>query len=216
MTNPDQERERLSNLYAGMSDEELGNIASTGYELSDVARQSLQAEISRRGASIAIAPDPGFDVYELNKTVTVRQFRDLHEALLAKGCLESAGIQADLFDDNMVRLDWFYSNLLGGIKLKVRPDDVGVASQILDQPIPEQLDIDGVGTYDQPSCPKCGSLDVNFQELNKLLSFGSAYLGVPIPVHTRAWTCHTCRNQWNESGETDSPAETATPSDPGL
>ncbi len=216
MNNADRERERLSDLYAGMSDEELGKIAATGYELSDIARQVLQTEISRRGASIPIAPDPGFDVYELNQTVVVRQFRDLHEALLAKGCLESAGIPADLVDDNMVRLDWFYSNLLGGIKLKVRPEDVEAANQILDQPIPEQLDVDGVGTYDQPRCPKCGALDVNFQELNKLLSFGSAYLGVPIPVHTTAWTCHACRNQWEESGETNSSTETTTPADPSL
>ena len=149
-----------------------------------LARRSRQS--FRAGCNVALAPDPGFDVYELNRTVAVRQFRDLHEALLAKGCLDSAGIQADIVDDNMVRLDWFYSNLLGGIRLKVRPEDVEAANQIFDQPIPEQLDVEGVGTYDQPRCPKCGSLDVNFQELNQLLSFGSAYLGIPIPVHTRA------------------------------
>lgn len=203
MNNPQQERERLTSLYSNMSDGELEKIAETGYELSDVARQALQAEIAHRGVNIAIAPDPGFDVYELNKTVTVRQFRDLHEALLAKGCLESAGIHADLFDDNMVRLDWFYSNLLGGIKLKVRPEDVETANQILDQPIPEELEVEGIGKYDQPRCPNCGSLDVNFQELNKLASFGSAYLGVPIPVHRKAWTCHACRKEWEDNASAD-------------
>jgi hypothetical protein len=207
MNNPERERERLADLYASMSDEELEKIAAAGYELSDAAHQSLEAEIAHRGAKIAIAPDPGFDTYELNKTVTVRQFRDLHEALLAKGCLESAGVYADLVDDNMVRLDWFYSNLLGGIKLKVRPEDVDTAKQILEQPIPETLEIEGVGTYDQPRCPRCGSLDVNFQELNKLASFGSAYLGVPIPVHRRAWTCHTCRHEWEDNGDTESRTE---------
>ena len=53
-------------------------------------------------------------------SVTLRQFRDLPEALLAKGSLESAGIQVYLVDDNMIRMDWFISNLLGGIKLNVR------------------------------------------------------------------------------------------------
>jgi len=42
--------------------------------------------------------------------VTVRQFRDLPEALLARDSLVSAGIEAELADDNMVRMDWFISN----------------------------------------------------------------------------------------------------------
>lgn len=205
MKPPEQEAERIARWYAGMSDEELEKIAATGYELSETAHRALEVEIARRGLSVPIAAPPGFDVYELNETVTVRQYRDLHEALLAKGCLESAGIRADLIDDNMVRLDWFYSNLLGGIKLKVRPDDVEAANQLLDQPIPEQLDVEGVGVYEQPKCPKCQSLDVSYQELNKLISFGSAYIGVPIPVHTKAWTCHACRNQWEEDGGAEPP-----------
>ena len=184
-----------------MSNEELEKLASAGYELSDIALAVLQAEISRRGVPILIDSHPGTAVYELKDTVVVRQFRDLHEALLAKGCLESAGISADLVDDNMVRLDWFYSNLIGGVKLKVRKEDADTAIQILDQPIPDSMDVEGVGEYEQPKCPKCESLDVSFQELNKLLSFGSAYLGVPIPVYTKAWSCHACGHQWEEEEE---------------
>jgi len=198
MPTPEQERERIAGVYAGMSDGELEKVATTGYELSDVARGALQAEISRRGATIAIASDPGFDVYELNETVTVRQCRDLPEALLAKGSLDSAGIESYLVDDNMVRIDWFWSNLLGGIKLKIRPEDVEAATEILNQPIPEKLDIEGVGEYEQPKCPKCQSLDVSYRELNKLVSYGSAYVGLPIPVHTKAWSCHICHHEWEE------------------
>ena len=198
MGTPDQEAQRIAKVYAGMSDEELEKLAATGYELSDIAHQALETEISRRGLTLTIAATPEFDVYELDETVTIRQFRDLHEALLAKGCLESAGIHADLVDDNMIRLDWFYSNLLGGIKLKVRVEDSETAAQILNQPIPEELEVEGIGTYEQPRCPRCQSLDISFQELNKPLSFGSAYLGVPIPVHTKAWSCHACKNQWDE------------------
>jgi hypothetical protein len=49
---------------------------------------------------------------------------------LAKGSLEAAGIQAYLVDDNMIRMDWFISNLLGGIKLKVRAEDAEAAVEI--------------------------------------------------------------------------------------
>jgi hypothetical protein len=33
-------------------------------------------------------------------------------------------------DDNMIRMDWFISNLLGGIKLKVRAEDAEAASDM--------------------------------------------------------------------------------------
>jgi hypothetical protein len=206
MTTPEQERDRITGVYSVMSDDELEKVAATGYELSEIARQVLEAEISRRGRSIAIAAPPGFDVYELNETVTLRKYRDLPEALLAKGCLESAGIEAYLVDDNMVRMDWFYSNLIGGIKLKVQLGDVDVANEILSQPIPEAIEIEGIDNYEQPKCPECGSLDVSYRQLNKLVSYGSLYLGVPIPVHTKAWTCQACRYEWEEQ-LADSPGD---------
>jgi hypothetical protein len=200
MTMPDHdaERARLAGVYSAMSDEELRRIAESGDELSAAAEEALQAEISRRGLAPAIVSPPGEDAPELNTLVTLRQFRDLPEALLAKGSLESAGMEALLVDDNLIRLDWFYSNLIGGIKLKVRAEDAEAANEILNQPIPEFVDVEGVGEYEQPKCPRCQSLDVTFQELNKLLSYGSAYFGFPIPVYNKAWTCHACGNQWEE------------------
>src|SRR3981189_2206466 len=139
MTTPEHERDRVTAVYSGMSDDELEKVAAAGDELSEIARQVLEAEILRRGLTIGNTEPPGFDIYELNETVTLRKYRDLPEALLAKGCLESAGIEAYLVDDNMVRMDWFYSNLIGGIKLKVRPQDVDAANQIFSQPIPEGI-----------------------------------------------------------------------------
>ena len=200
MTTPEQERERVAGVYSEMSDRELERVAAAGYELSEIAHQALEAEISRRALGIVIAASPGIDVYELNETVTLRKFRDLPEALLAKGSLESAGIEAYLVDDNMVRIYWLYSNFLGGIKLTVHPEDVDSATEILNQPIPETIEVEGVGKYEQPKCPECHSLDVNYRELNKLVSYGSLYFGVPIPLQTKAWTCHACRYEWEEQG----------------
>lgn len=206
MTTPEQERERIAGVYSGMSDEELGTIAESGFELSEIAHHALEAEIARRGLNIAIASPPGIDVYELNELVIVREYRDLLEAHMAKGNLESAGIKAYLVDDNIVSLNWFYSNLVGGVKLKVHPEDVDAANEILNQPIPESLSVEGVGDYEQPKCPKCQSLDVSYRELQKLASYGSAYLGVPIPVHKKAWSCHACGNEWQETEAGGQPA----------
>jgi Putative prokaryotic signal transducing protein len=102
---------------------------------------------------------------EFDRLVTIRKFRDLPAALLAKGVLESSGIQCRLLDDNMVRMDWFLSNLLGGMRLQVPSEEVDTANAILDQPIPENFDVPGTGDYPQPHCLKCESLDIAYQEL---------------------------------------------------
>lgn len=141
---------------------------------------------------------PDADV-ELRELVTVRTFRDLPAALLAKGSLESAGIETFLADDNMVRLDWFWSNLMGGIKLQVNQEDAEIANRILDQPIPEGFDVPGIGEYQQPRCPSCQSLDVTFQELDQPVAYVSAYLNLPIPWKRRAWRCHACNAEWEDT-----------------
>src|SRR3984957_6702822 len=144
---------------------------------------------------------------EVRELITIRQFRDLPEALLAKGSLESSGIECFLADENLGRLDWFFSNFIGGIKLKVRPVDVENARKILDEPILEGLYVHGVGLYEQPRCPKCDSLDVNFQELDRPIAFMSAFLHVPIPVQRTGWRCHACDAEWEGDGPHGNSAE---------
>ncbi|HZU43269.1 MAG TPA: hypothetical protein VE994_11395 [Terriglobales bacterium] len=196
--NPETERQRLSELYAGMSDGELEKIAVEADSLTDVAQQALTAELGRRGLELlrtaTLVQEPA-----LQELVTIRQFRDLPDAMLAKGILESAGIECFFGDENIVRMDWFISNLVGGVKLKVKPEDALEANAILEQPIPDNFDVEGVGEYEQPRCPKCESTDISFEELNKPLAYGSAYLGVPIPFQTKAWKCHACGQRWREN-----------------
>jgi hypothetical protein len=122
----------------------------------------------------------------------------LPDALLAKGCLESVGIECFLGDENLVRLDWFISNFVGGIKLNVRTADAENARKVLDEPILEGLYVQGVGLYEQPRCPKCQSLDVNFRELDRPIAYMSAFLRVPMPVHRKAWRCHSCDAEWED------------------
>ncbi len=124
--------------------------------------------------------------------------------MLAKGCLESVGIECFLGDENLVRLDWFISNFIGGIKLKVKPADAENALQILDEPILEGLYVQGVGLYEQPRCPKCQSLDVNFQPLDRPIAYMSAFLRVPLPIQREGWHCHACNTEWQDDGLSDS------------
>jgi Putative prokaryotic signal transducing protein len=191
------ERRRLADTYAAMTDGELQKLARNPEALTDVAWEALEDELDRRDLDISKEPGENQKL-DLQKLVTIRQFRDLPEALLAKGCLESAGIECFLRDDNMVRLDWFISNFIGGIKLCVRPEDAQNAQQLLDEPILEGLYVQGVGLYEQPRCPKCGSLDVNFRELDRPVAYLSAFLRVPIPLQRKAWRCHDCNAEWED------------------
>jgi hypothetical protein len=201
---PEQERRRFSEFYAYQMDPELEKVASQADDLTDLAREMLRAEMARRGLATALAGQAGAvspqDDAGTRGMVTIRQFRDLPEALFAKGSLESSGIECALIDDNMVRLDWFISNLLGGVKLQVRPEDAAVAEEILSQPIPESFDVPGIGEYKQPHCPKCQSLDVNFQEVAPA-AYLSAAVSVPFPFHRRAWRCHACDAEWEDDGD---------------
>jgi hypothetical protein len=195
-----RERRRLAATYAAMTDGELEKLARHAESLTEVAYDALEDELDRRQLEFPEGDRESSErqQLELRELVTIRQFRDLPEALLAKGSLESAGIQCFLADENLVRLDWFISNFIGGIKLNVHATDEANARKILDEPILEGLYVQGVGLYEQPRCPKCQSLDVNFQELDRPISYMSAFLHVPIPVQRPAWHCHSCDAEWEE------------------
>ena len=128
--------------YASMSDGELLELAARSWELSDAAWEALEDELDRRGLEPpAMEEDiPAIASLEKRNLVLLRRFRDLPEALLAKGKLESAGVPCFLSDDNMVRMDWFISNLLGGVKLLVDAEDFAEASRVLNEPAPSEFE----------------------------------------------------------------------------
>jgi hypothetical protein len=197
------ERRRLVKNYAGMTDGELLRLARDSESLTELAWDALEDELDRRQLE---PPDDSLQQrqeLEIRELVTVRKFRDLPEALLAKGSLESAGIECFLADENLVRLDWFISNFIGGIKLSVRVADVANAREILDEPILEGLYVHGVGLYEQPRCPECDSLDVSFQELDRPIAYVSAFLNIPIPLQHSAWRCRACTSEWEDDESAD-------------
>ena len=87
----------------------------------DVPRDDRSAEI----AAVAKEQDSG-------KPVVIRSYRDVTEAMVDRTTLESAGIKCFLYDDNLIRLDWFVSNAIGGAKLVVSQNEAAEALKILD------------------------------------------------------------------------------------
>jgi hypothetical protein len=201
---PEKERRRLRQLYAGMADGELEKIAEDALSLFDVAREALQAELARRHSEIAL-PDPIASPQPVSREpppgpLILRRFRDLPDALLAKSILDSASVECYLIDENTVRMDWLWSNLLGGVKLWVKPEDAD-AGELLDQDYLESFEVEGVGEYRQPRCPNCQSFDISFRGLMKYLPYGMLWLGFPTPVTHVAWVCYSCGNAWQATSD---------------
>lgn len=132
--------------------------------------------------------------------VTLEHFRDVPQALLAKGKLESAGIHCVLADGNLVRMDWLLSNAIGGIRLQVSRQDADSARALLDEPIPPEFSEAEVGEdFTQPRCPRCYSLDIAFEEIDRFWTYGLwLLLQFPVPVRKNHWKCYTCGIEWVE------------------
>ena len=137
----EKERHRLAELYSSKTDEELEELAESAASLTESAKGALKRELSRRNLEIPLQEPIADEVKaEPEKIVNLRQYLTLQEALLAKSVLDSAGVHNYLIDENMIRLDWFLSNALGGIKLQVREKDAAAAAELLDHMPPEVLD----------------------------------------------------------------------------
>ncbi len=128
--------------------------------------------------------------------VTVQSFRDLSEAALAKGMLNSAGIECFLVDDNAGRMLGFISGVIGGFRMKVNRIDAEAARALLEQPT-RGADFADDGNDQPPRCPKCYSADLTSREIDKPMSAGS-WLSVPLPVHQTVCECKSCGYQWDD------------------
>jgi transposase-like protein len=187
-----------------MADAELQEVAEDADSLTDVARQALQAELARR--SLPELPAKAERVTaktDAPAPVLIRRYRDLLDASMAKSIFDSAGIEGSLIDDNIVRIDWFYSNLVGGIKLMVRQEDAEEALKLLDEAAPEKFALDGTSEYTQPRCPKCDSMDVSLDGLDRRASYASLFFSLPIPVTQKGWKCHACDHSWKEESSAE-------------
>jgi len=65
------------------------------------------------------------------KTISV--FNYTHEIVILKHRLDQEGIQYFFKNETMSSIAPFYSNALGGIKLKIHPNDFEIVQTILDQ-----------------------------------------------------------------------------------
>jgi hypothetical protein len=109
----------FADVYRSISELELQDLLSDWHSLIPEARAALAAEFATRGLEFIEPPPPEDEALpEWRDLTTIRRYRDLSEALVARAVVESAGIFCFLKDENLVRLDWQVSNFIGGIAFR--------------------------------------------------------------------------------------------------
>lgn len=202
-SDPEAVRNRLAEHYASLTERELRQLADNAGSLTDLAEELLKAELSRRGLVVELRDVPARADERFQALVKLRKFRDIPDAVLAQSILDSAEIECFLFDENVIRMNWLWSNLVGGIKLLVKSEDASAALELLDQKPIEIFDVAGIGEYKQPHCRRCDSLNISFGGIGKRLSYVTIAVGVPLPVRRGGWKCDSCGQEWHEPKDSE-------------
>jgi hypothetical protein len=119
---------------------------------------------------------------------TIGRYFWLHEALVASGLLEGAGIPSCLQDATLVRLNWMYSNAIQGIRLQVPVARANEARAMLQS--------DAVVFEDMPSpdpCTNCGAESCRLVHPGRRATFLTWLLvGFPLWYQRPVWQCSHC------------------------
>lgn len=178
------------------------DIARSYDSLTESAQVVLRAEFTRRHLDPPTIDELYNPAASGPNFITVRRYRDLSEAIVARSLLQSAGIHAYLRNENLVRLEWQISNFIGGIRLQVEKSDEAAAAEILNQPIPDTVPFDDQEEFVQPLCPRCGSSDITFQGSSREAALASlTFLSLPLPLGRKTWLCNACNARWTDDGD---------------
>jgi hypothetical protein len=197
--------------YGDLSHRQLMRAAENYASLTPERQAALREQFAQRGLEPPVIDNAendtatdGLSLVPDDQLVTVARYRDMPEAIVARSVLEAAGINCLLRDENTVRMDWLWSNMIGGMRLQVTTENEAEARELLAQPIPASFPVDSGKDFMQPVCPKCGSLDVVADDRDRKVKAGAILvIGVPVPASARedVWKCLHCGCQWYDDGK---------------
>ena len=126
--------------------------------------------------------------YQLERFVTVALYVYPWEAQLAKARLETEGIKSLVADENAAGI--YGANAIGGIKLRVREEDLDRATDLLRtlRPIPEIYLVTEEDSL-RMRCPSCRSEDLAAEGWFR-----------------RGWSCRACGTAWKDGGDPEAEA----------
>jgi hypothetical protein len=129
-----------------------------------------------------------------DQLVTIGSYSTAYEACLVRGELEAFYIDATLADENVIGVNWLWSNALGGVKVQVPESEVEAALGILGTGQSDEAE--GQDVPQATVCPACGSTDTHYF-LDKRGSFLTwLLLGVPVMPAVSKRVCAGCGHKW--------------------
>lgn len=168
-------------------------------QLVPETQELLRVEFHRRGLEPSFLKEE-VEPHSQAYLVTVRHFRDLPEALAARAALEAAGLLCFLQDENMIRLDWGYSNALGGLRLQVPADQAALADELLTSAPADEGEEGDEESGDERRCPRCESSKIAREQSGDGRALVSLFLlALPLPLGETVWRCNRCGARWTDT-----------------
>jgi hypothetical protein len=137
--------------------------------------------------------------------ITIATYPEPLEANLMRSKLLSEDIECILLDENLISVQPFYSNAIGGIKLQVHEDDAQRAKEILEESNKPPLHIiykninHKTNKHTKLHCPECNSTEVYYERLsNSELVLCILLLGIPLLFLKGKYHCYNCGNKWEK------------------
>ena len=144
----------------------------------------------------------------------VMSFSFIHEAHIAKGFLESAGIETELRDEMAAYLQEF-SLAAGGVKILVKESDYPRSIELLTEggflkedtgeKVPKTETVPETKGMNKETCPFCGSDNISVQKKPNISSvilssiLGLFYTAAIFPSYKSTYKCFDCEKDWKYS-----------------
>jgi len=208
-----QQWRELQENYSAMADEEIEGIALEAYDLTDIARRALQAEISRRQLKISLQLQPATVSDELDspepepeaeteteedpaQLIDLQRVWSLDEAKSLKETLDWAGVPVFFGPERVENLARLHADFQQGVDVRIRDFDQQRATAALAQAAkdkPPESDAQEESQY-SARCPRCHSTEIVFQSLELDPVTRSAF------DSKFNWSCDACGYQWKDDG----------------
>jgi DNA-directed RNA polymerase subunit M/transcription elongation factor TFIIS len=203
---PLQQWQELSEVYRGKSEGELEAMAETAYDLTDIARQALRAEISARNLDLQLreapspdelSPDPDLDpIYNEERDISaptwVCKVESRLEAQQAKELLRDAGI-VSYFGEDTTDPNYFPTDFSQGVDLLVSWVDAQRAGIILRRWMPStDTSVEPDESAAPVLCPACKSDEIVLLRVLKKSDDD--------PDSKFRWRCDACAHTWIDDG----------------